>query len=146
MALNRADPAAIVLAADGASRDLTIDAADVRKLLATVWFRSIFSRLSADWQHRIQEVLARGTTIPNHAVRYDRKTVHVSECSFEQLKAILVTTILPEAIRADLQLLVTAGTLWGADVLKEFQFVSAAEPAENSKLSAFLQPFRHLTP
>jgi len=35
-------------------------------------------------------------------------------------------TVLPDAVRADLQLLVAVGTLWGADALKRFEFAACA--------------------
>ena len=46
-------------------------------------------------------------------------------------------------VRADLQLVTTVAMLWGEDALKRFQFVPTTPAADNSRLAALLQPFRH---
>jgi cell division GTPase FtsZ len=143
VALNRLDPAAVALADNGASSELSIDVSELRKLLGTVWFRSVFARLSNDWRDRLLAVLVTGVAIPDHPLRSGRKTVHLSELTFDQLKQIATETIVPDAVRVDLQLLVAAGSLWGAEVLRRFVFVAAPETYEASTLSLLLQPFRN---
>ena len=46
VALNRSDPAALALAGDGATSDIPIDGAELRRLLGMMWFRTVLSRLS----------------------------------------------------------------------------------------------------
>ncbi len=141
--VNRGDPAALRLAANGPVSDTPMDAQELRRLLRTFWFRSVFSRLSREWKDRILNVLAEHVTIPNHAVRTGRHTLHVGEMTHEQRQRLLTNTTLPEAIRADLQLLVTIATFWGEDALSRFEFTPAPEAANSSRMSLLLQPFRH---
>lgn len=143
VALNRLDPAAVALAGNGASCELSIDVSELRKLLGTFWFRSVFARLSNDWRDRMLAVLVTGVAIPNHALRSGRKTVHLSDLTFDQVKQVATETIVPDAVRVDVQLLVAVGTLWGAEVLRRFEFAPAPERSEASKLSLLLQSFRN---
>ena len=46
VALNRSDPAALALAGDGATSDIPIDGAELRRLLGMMWFRTVLGRLS----------------------------------------------------------------------------------------------------
>ena len=50
---------------------------------------------------------------------------------------------LPEAIRANLQLLVTVATLWGAEAVNRLEFIPVPEAADTSRIAVLLQPFRH---
>ena len=50
---------------------------------------------------------------------------------------------LPDAIRADLQLLVTVATLWGEEAVSRFEFTPVPEAADTSRIALLLQPFRH---
>jgi cell division GTPase FtsZ len=142
-ALNRSDPAALSLAENGAPCDIPIDGRELRKLLGTFWFRSVFPRLSQEWQDRMLSVLVEHVTIPNHAVRHGRRTVHLEEMTHEQRQQMMTEPSLPEAIRADLQLLVTVATLWGGEVLGRFDFTPVPEAADTSRIALLLQPFRH---
>lgn len=143
LALNRSDPAALSLAKNGAPWDIPIDGRELRKLLGTFWFRSVFSRLSPEWQGRILSVLVEHVTIPNHAVGSGRRTVHLHGMTQEQRQQMMIEPSLPDAIRADLQLLVTVAALWGEDVLGRFDFTSVPEAADTSRIALLLQPFRH---
>jgi cell division GTPase FtsZ len=125
LGVNRLDPAAIKLAGNGAESTIRIDAADLRKLIGTFWFRSVFPRFSKEWRDRILDVLVGSVAIPNHALRKGRQSVHVSELSYEQLQQMAGDRALPDAVRADLQLLLTVGTLWGHDALRRFAFTPA---------------------
>jgi hypothetical protein len=142
VALNRLDPAAVSLATNGASRDMPIDASELRKLLGTFWFRSMFTRLSKDWQDRLLEELLRHAPMPNHVLRYGRRNVHLSELTCDQLEQVMAETIFPDAIRNDLQLLLTVGRLWGSEALKRFEFRPVPEAFENSKFALLGLPFR----
>ena len=143
LALNRSDPAALKRAENGARCDIPMDGPELRKLLGTFWFRSVFPRLSPEWRDRVLNVLVEHVTIPNHAVRNGRRTVHLHEMTHEQRQQMLTEPNLPDAIRADLQLLVTVATLWGADVLGRFEFTPVLEAADTSRIALLLQPFRH---
>ena len=143
LALNRSDPAALKLAGNGAECDIPMDGRELRKLLGTFWFRSVFPRLSPEWQDRILNVLVEHVTIPNHAVRHGRRTVHLHEMTMEQRRQMVTEQGLPEGIRADLQLLTTVATLWGGEVLGRFEFTPVPEAADTSRIALLLQPFRH---
>ena len=142
-ALNRSDPAAIRLAENGDECDIPMDGRELRKLLGTFWFRSVFPRLSPEWQDRILNVLVEQVTIPNHALRNGRRTVHLHEMTQEQRQQMMTESGVPDAIRADLQLLVTVATLWGADAMGRFEFTPVPEPADSSRIGLLLQSFRH---
>lgn len=143
LALNRSDPAAVALAGNGAECEMPIEGAEIKKLLGTLWFRSAFARLSKDWRDRILEVLLDNVALPNHALSSGRRTVRLSELTYDQLKRTATETILPDAVRTDLQLLLTVGTLWGPDALGRFRYTQTPEGLEASKLALLLQPFRH---
>ncbi len=143
LALNRSDPTAIALAVDGAKCTMPLETADIRKLLSTFWVRSVFPSLSTHWRDRMLETLLQNVAIPDHPVRNGRQTVHLSELTHEELKRIVTGTILPDAIRRDLQLLVAVGTLWGEDVLRRFEFTPISDNAEKpSRLGSLLEGFR----
>jgi hypothetical protein len=141
LALQRSDPAAAALASSRDAQGMTIDAPELRKLLDTMWFRSVLPQLSQEWRDRILEVLAESVPLANHPLTVGRHTVHLSELTLEQMKEILAKTLLPDGVRADLQLLVTIGSLWGEQALRRITFSNAREPT-GSKLSMLLQPFR----
>jgi cell division GTPase FtsZ len=143
VALNRSDPAALELASNGIHSEMAIDGVELRKLLGTVWFRSVFPRLSQGWRDRILQVLAESVAVPNHMVRVGRQGVHVSDLTYEQLKEILAKTSIPDAVRPDLQLLLTVGNLWGAEALGRLRFTDISPSQEPSKLAFLLQGFRH---
>ena len=143
LAVNRGDSAALRLAGSGASCDISMDVQELRKLLRTFWFRSVFARLSRQWKDHILNVLAKQVTIPNHAVRTGRHILRVGEMTHDQRQRLMTDTPLPDAIRADLQLLVTIATFWGEDALSRFEFTPAPEAANTSRMTLLLQPFRH---
>ena len=90
------------------------------------------------------EQLLQHVAIPDHAVRNGRQTVHLSELTHEELKRIVTSTILPDAIRRDLQLLDAVGTLWGKDVLRRFEFTPISDHAEKpSRLGSLLEGLRN---
>jgi cell division GTPase FtsZ len=142
VALNRLDAAAVALASNGASRELPIDASELRKLLGTFWFRSMFTRLSKAWQDRLLEELLGSAPVPNHMLRNGRRNIHLSELTLDQLEQLMAETIFPDAVRNDLQLLVTVGRLWGSEALKRFDFSPVPEAAGHSKFAVLVQPFR----
>ena len=89
------------------------------------------------------ETLLQNVAIPDHAVRNGRQTVHLSELTHDELKRIVTGTILPDAVRRDLQVLVAVGTLWGEDVLRRFEFTPISDNAEKpSRLGSLLEGLR----
>ena len=144
-ALNRSDPTALALASDAAQCTMPLDTAEIRKLLSTFWFRSVFPRLSSQWRDRILAALLHSVTLPNYEIKSRRRTVHVSELQIDELKRIVAETVFPDTIRADLQLLIAVGTFWGQDALKRFTFTEMPKPQNDSRFASLLQPFRHST-
>jgi hypothetical protein len=141
-AVNRSDPAALTLAADGAASEIPMDARELRKLLSTFWFRSVFPRLSRQWQDRILRVVAEHATIPDHVAGKRRSAIHLRELTQEQRQRLLSDPTLADDVRADLQLMVTVSKLWGEEALNRFEFTPVADAGDSSRLAALLQPFR----
>ena len=142
LALNRNEPLALAAAADGEHCDISIEAAEIRKLLRTVWCRSVFQHLSLHWRNRLLDVLLDDTRIPNHVVRDGRRAVRLNQIPYEELRRTATDISIPDPVRADVQLLLAIGTVWGGDALTRVTF----EPVEVAKASTFdllLQPFRH---
>jgi cell division GTPase FtsZ len=142
VALNRSDAAALAMAGNGAS-DLPIDGGELRKLLGLMWFRTALGRLSQDWRERILEVLIDSATVPDHAVRLGRQTVHLRDLTYEQLQEIGAKTIVSDSIQPDLDLLITVGRFWGPDALTRFRFTNAPERQGSSMMESLLQKFRN---
>ena len=90
------------------------------------------------------EKLLHEVAIPDHAVRNGRQTVHLSELTHEELTRIATSTILPDAVRRDLQLLVAVGALWGEQAVRRFEFAPISANAEKpSRLGSLLEGFRN---
>jgi cell division GTPase FtsZ len=143
LAVNRGDKAARALVADGATCDIPIEATEVRKLVGTVWFRSVFQHLSPRWRDRLLDVLLDDITIHNHLVGEGRRAVRLSRLSGEELKHVAIDVLVPEDVRTDVQLLAAIAQLWGGEVLGRIRFDPEDQPVTTSRLDALLQPFRH---
>jgi len=142
VAVNRSDPAALALASNGATSTFPIDGAEVKKLMSVMWFRTVLARLSGDWRERLLAVLVEHVPMSDHLVRLGRHTMHLRELSYAQLQEIDSKTAVPDAVRADLDLLMTVGRFWGADAVKRFRFVEAPEqPRTSSKVESLLDRF-----
>jgi len=144
VALNRADPAALALAlaGDGAQSDIHVDSTELRRLLGMMWFGTVFDQLSRDWRERLLHVLVEGATVPDHAVKRGRQTIHLRELSYEELEEIGSQTSVPDGIRPDLDLLIAVGRFWGAEAVKRFRFVEAPERHEPSMMNSLLHKLR----
>jgi hypothetical protein len=142
VALNRSNPDALALADNGAAASVPIDAMELRRLLGTIWFRSVLTRLSRDWRERLLETLITSAAVPDHLVRFGRKTAHLRELSYEQLQEIRARTLLPDEVQSDLDLLVTVGRFWGPDAVQRFQFVAVPERSGPSMVESLLGRFR----
>ena len=142
VALNRSDPAALALAGDGATFDMPVDRTELRRLLGTMWFRTVLNRLPRDWRERLLHVLIESTTVPDHVVKRGRQTVHLRELSYEELEEMSSKTSVPDSIRPDLDLMIAVGRFWGADAVKRFRFADVAERHEPSMMDSLMQKFR----
>ncbi len=80
--------------------------------------------------------------IPNYTIKTGRRTVHLSELTDVQRRHVLNSAHLPDAIRADFQLVVTVAMLWGEDAVKRFALTPASDALGTSTLSSLLQSFR----
>ena len=138
LGVNRSDVAALAIAGNGASSSIPIDLAELRKLLGTVWFRTVFTQLSQPWRDRMLDILLQSGPIPNHAVRAGRRTARISELTYEELRQVPIETILPDAVRGDVQLLIAVGTLWGPDAIARFTFAEEPQEEHSKKLFSFV--------
>jgi cell division GTPase FtsZ len=138
VAVNRADPAALALAGNGETAELPIDGLEVKKLLGTMWFRAILPRFSQQWRARILDALVNGVELPNHVMRVKRRAVPMSDLDYDQLQEVVAKSWVPDVARADLELLVAVGRLWGAEAIKRFHFGPAPEQRESSIFAALL--------
>jgi cell division GTPase FtsZ len=142
VALNRSDPAALALAGDGATLDIPVDRTELRRLLGTIWFRTVLSRLPRDWRERLLRVLIEGAAVPDHVVKRGRQTIRLRELSYDELEEMSSTTSVPDSIRPDLDLLIAVGRFWGADAVKRFRFADVPERHEPSMMDSLLHKFR----
>jgi len=143
LAVNRGDKAARDIAADGETSDIPIEASEVRKLVATVWFRSVFQHLSPRWRDRLLDVLLDDVTIHNHLVGEGRRAVRLSRMSFEELKRAAIDVLVTDVVRTDVHMLVTIGQLWGPEALSRVRFEPEEPAGTTSRLETLLQTFRH---
>jgi cell division GTPase FtsZ len=126
LAVNRGDASALALAGNGSDGGVSIDAAELRKLLCTVWFRSVFPRLSTSWRDRLFEVVVDRVRFENQLVKLGRQCVPLSKASYSQLNDIIGRVDLPDPVRADVQVLIAVGRLWGEEALQRCQFTGEA--------------------
>jgi hypothetical protein len=142
VAVNHSDPAALALLGDGARSDIPVDTTELRRLLGTMWFRTVINRLTRDWRERLLHVLIESATLPDHVVKRGRQTIHLRELSYEELEEVGSTTSVPDSIRPDLDLLIAVGRFWGADAVKRFRFAEVPERHEASMMDNLLNKFR----
>lgn len=144
LAINRSDPEALQIAQNGASGSVGVDAAELRKLLGTVWFRSVFPRLSHAWRERLLAVLIETVVVPNHLLKLGRREVLMQDAELAELKELFSKSSVTESVRGDIRLLMSIGNLWGPESLQRFQFADGpSTPEVSSKLSMMImQGFR----
>jgi cell division GTPase FtsZ len=141
VAVNRSDPAALALAGNSATSELPIDGAEVRKLLTTMWFRTVMARLSKDWRDRILNVLIEYVTVSDHPVKVGRQTMRLRELTDAQLQEAGSNLSVPDGVRPDLDLLIAVSRFWGADAVKRFRFVEVAGAQPPTKVEGILDRF-----
>lgn len=143
LAINRSDPDALEMANNGASGSVRVDPADLRKLLGTVWFRSVFPRLSNAWRERLLGVLVDSVIVPNHLLKLGRREVRMRDVGLAELKELFSKSSVSEDVRADVRLLLAIGNLWGQESLTRLQFADGSAQSESSsKLMLMMQGFR----
>lgn len=141
VAVNRSNPAALALA-HGSPGAMTLDGAEVRKLLGTLWFRGVVARLSAPWRAGLFDALRASVEVPDHLVKAGRQYVGLSQLAPGQLRDLLTAPSLPEAIRPDVELLVTIGNVWGEEALRQLRFQETAPRPAPSGFASLLQGIR----
>jgi cell division GTPase FtsZ len=143
LAMNRSDPAALGVAQNGSDADIPVDAAELKKLLGTVWFRTAFQRLSAAWRERLLTVVADAIVFPNHVLRVGRRDIYMRDASLPELKELFSKSSLTEAVHGDVRLLMAIGDLWGAESFRRLQFADkVCAPGPASKLTLMMQGLR----
>ena len=141
-ALNRADRVALAIAAEERPSTIPVDGLEVKKLLGTFWFRSVFTLFSESWRERLLDALVAAVIVPNHVVRLGRNLAQVTDLTLEQIKAIVEKPLTQSHAGADLRLLHAIGLLWGADALKRLRFADVVHPGESSRLASLLAGLR----
>ncbi|MEO5739530.1 MAG: hypothetical protein ABIS29_02935 [Vicinamibacterales bacterium] len=142
LAINRSDPGAIEIAQNGASGSVTVDPAEIRKLLGTVWFRSVFPRLSNAWRERLLNVLVESVIVPNRVLRLGRREIYIRDIGLAEMKELFSKSSISEAVRGDIRLLMAIGNLWGAESLRQLHFADDSATPGSSKLTLMMQGFR----
>jgi len=122
VAVNRSDPAALALASNGVTPEIPFDGAEVRRLINTMWFRSVIPRLSREWRDRVLDVLIDSVLLKDHQVKLGWQSTHLRELSYAQLQELAARIPILDVVRPDLDLLIAVGRLWGADSVKRFRF------------------------
>ena len=136
LAINRSDPAALEIAQNGAGGSVSVDPAELRKLLGTVWFRSVFPRLSTAWRERLLGVLVDSLVVPDHMLKLGRRETHLRDMGLADMKELFSKSSVSEAVRGDVRLLMAVGNLWGPESLERFQFADGPPtPEMSSKLT-----------
>jgi hypothetical protein len=98
--------------------------------------------LSEAWKARLLDVLADSLALPNHRVKAGKHVAMLSELGYAELQDVARMSV-PDAVRADLDLLLTIGKLWGADALRRLRFADAPPSSDGSKLASLFQGLRH---
>jgi cell division GTPase FtsZ len=142
VAVNRGAPAALRQAAEDEVPGFEVDGHEVRKLVRTVWFRTVLPRLSAEWRERLLAAMVAAGPIPNHQLKQDRREVRIGDLSYEELKGLVARIQLPESARADIDLLLAVGRLWGESSLARFAFADIDASGGRSRLAHVLAALR----
>jgi hypothetical protein len=144
LAINRSDAGALDVAQNGANAGVRVDPTDLRKLLGTVWFRSVFPRLSNAWREHLLSVLVETVVIPDHVLKLGRREIRIRDIGLAELKELFSKSSLNEAVRGDVRLLLAVGNLWGAESRSRIHFAGAPAPEVTSKLALMMQGFRRV--
>ena len=118
---------------------MSVDPAELRKLLGTVWFRSVFPRLSQAWRERLLDVLINTVVVPNHLLKLGRRDILLQNAGLADLKELFSKSSVTEAVRSDIRLLMSIGNLWGPESLERLQFADGPTPEMSSKLTLMIR-------
>jgi hypothetical protein len=140
--LNRADRTAVALAAEDGPSPFAVDGLEVRRLLGTFWFRSVFHFFSPPWRERLFSALVSDVIVPNHYVRLGRELTQLKDLRHEQIKAIADRPLTHADAGADLRLLIAIGNLWGADAIGRLRFGDIVNSNEPSRLATLWSGLR----
>ena len=75
-------------------------------------------------------------------LRVDHRRLRLSELTYAQLSDVVKRVSLPDAARADIDVLMSVGRLWGGDALKRFHFEPVTSNGERSGFASLLQGLR----
>ena len=140
--LNRADRAAIAIAAEEGPAAIAVDELEVRKLLDTFWFRSVFPLFSQPWRERLLDALTTAVIVPNRMVRIGRQMTPLNDLTYEQLKAIGDKEFMRSESGDGVRLLLAIGGLWGPSALVRVRFGELVQADESSRLATLLSGLR----
>jgi cell division GTPase FtsZ len=141
-AVNRGDRTAMAVAADVDPSPFAVDGLEVKRLLGTFWFRSVFQLFSPAWRERLFSALVSDVIVPNHQVKLGRELAQLKDLRHEQIKAIADRLLTHTDAGPDLRLLMAIGNLWGADALTRMRFGDAVNPSEPSRLATLFSGLR----
>ncbi len=79
--------------------------------------------------------------MPNHPLKSRHGVAPLQSLEYGELKEIYSKTFVPESARADVELLLAAGRLWGGDVMGRFRFADAPRSETATRLGALFQSF-----
>jgi cell division GTPase FtsZ len=142
VAVNRSEPAALAIAANGATAGIPVEGLEVRKLLGTIWFRTVVPKLSEAWRTRILDALVATAVVPNHGVRIGRQPMRLGELTYAQLHELATKSSVIDHVRPDVDLLVTVGRLWGSDAVTRIRFGDVPVERGPSRLAGLLGGLR----
>ena len=142
VAINRSDRAALEFARSDAANGIPIEAVEVRKLLGTVWFRGVVPQLYEQGRQRVLDVLVSSMPIRDYVLRVDHRALRLSQLTYAQLSDVVKRVSLPDAARADIDVLMCVGRLWGGDALKRLHFVPVTPNGERFGFASLLQGLR----
>ena len=71
-----------------------------------------------------------------------RRSARVSELTYAQLREAAADLNLPDAVRSDLEQVVTIGRVWGEDATRHLRYRDVAVPATASRFASLVQGFR----
>jgi hypothetical protein len=130
VAVNHSDPDALALASNGVTPEIPFDGDEVKRLINTMWFRSVVPRLSREWRDRVLDVLIDGVVLKDHPVKFGRQSTHLRELSYAQMQELAARIPVLDVVRPELDLLIAVGRLWGADSVKRFRFSESHDRQE----------------
>ncbi len=133
LAINRSDSRALDIARNGASDSVLVTASEIRKLLGTVWFRSVFTRLSPAWRERLLAELVESVVLPNHQLRIGRRDVALGDLGPAEVRTVFAQASIAEGARADVRLVMAVVDLWGPEAVSRLRFADVRRPAEPSQ-------------